>query len=282
MRIPRSTSRRTLLAAAAVTLVLPFVPSATSAATNERTQDGETVIFGSSPVDESGTAGADVALVGGGEDVIDGAVDRDGVADGSVGDVTSDAPGADTSAGDPGEALLSGAGDNDMVSDGDGDGSSVDDKAPDTASDTASDTGESGAGTDLCDADPADTMMSGCPIDRSGPSITDVTVDVGADGEVLVRFRASDESGVSRVSSTLAWGGLTEGGGSYLFHPFSVHLETISIERVSGDDLDGIWEQRLRSDIEPYPIRMVYAVWIDAVDGFGDRTFVSAPATASL
>jgi hypothetical protein len=66
-----------------------------------------------------------------------------------------------------------------------------------------------------------------------------------------------------------------------VFHPFSVHLQTISLELVSGDDLDGVWAQRLRSDIEPYPIRTVYAVWIDAVDGVGDRTFVSAPATAS-
>lgn len=113
-------------------------------------------------------------------------------------------------------------------------------------------------------------------------SISEVTAETSPEGEILVRFRAVDESGAAGLWALLAWGGNDPSGD--LFYNFAswtgLHFESLSMERVSGDEFDGIWEQRFRT--REFTPSGNYGVWIGSVDTVGNRHFTSYEPTIRI
>lgn len=143
----------------------------------------------------------------------------------------------------------------------------------------------------------SDSFGNGSPWDRSTQydfevtdgsndidpvSISEVTAETTSDGEFLVRFRAIDESGVDGVWAFLAWGGDDPSG--RLFYNFAswygTHLDSVSVERVSGDEFDGVWEQRFR--VREFTPTGNYGVWIGSRDTVGNRLFTGYDATIRI
>lgn len=115
--------------------------------------------------------------------------------------------------------------------------------------------------------------------DTGTVDISDVTVERVDDGDIVVRYRASDESGVAGAWVYLAWGGDDPSGNVYYSFAswYGLHLDAAIPERVSGDEFDGVWEQRF--SLRPFTPAGVYGVWISSRDLVGNRLFTSYGAT---
>jgi len=109
--------------------------------------------------------------------------------------------------------------------------------------------------------------------DASPPSVSDLSARVDG-GSVVVRWRATDPSGVAGQSAWLAHNvysfASTEG-------PYFVYNAAVL---VSGDALNGVYEQRIdRRSIAP---NGTYTVWLTVIDTLGNKSFDQTATTFVL
>jgi hypothetical protein len=211
-------------------------------------------IFGGLGDDEiMAGSGADVIEGGAGADTISGNLGSDTISGGSGDDWLIGGIGDDTIAGNTGADVVAGSGGVDSIGGGFGDDSIDGGRAPDTI--------DPGAGDDFCRRDATDTMMSDCGIDRSGPSITEVSVPswVLAGSTLTVTWRVADPNGVAQSALSLggAPGWITDWCGS----PISPSL-------AEGTVTDGLY--RVDCTVPERVANGTYTVFLAASDSFGN------------
>ena len=110
--------------------------------------------------------------------------------------------------------------------------------------------------------------------DSEPPLITDISTEVGADGEIQLRYRATDQSGVTSVWAyfCLIGSGFASSSGLY--------LEPVSQERISGDEFDGVYLQTFRTTA--FTPSGTYWAWIGSRDLSGNREFSTYPTELTL
>ncbi|NCY17378.1 MAG: hypothetical protein EBX39_11550, partial [Actinobacteria bacterium] len=110
--------------------------------------------------------------------------------------------------------------------------------------------------------------------DSEPPLITDISTEVGADGEIQLRYRATDQSGVTSVWAyfCLIGSGFASSSGLY--------LEPVSQERIAGDEFDGVYLQTFRTTA--FTPSGTYWAWIGSRDLSGNREFSTYPTELTL
>jgi hypothetical protein len=119
-----------------------------------------------------------------------------------------------------------------------------------------------------------DFEVTGGSDDSEPPLISDISAEIGADGEIQMRYRATDQSGVTSVWAYfyLIGSGFASSAGLY--------LEPVSQERISGDEFDGVYLQTFRTtDFTPSG---TYWAWIGSRDLSGNRHFSTYPTELTL
>ena len=109
--------------------------------------------------------------------------------------------------------------------------------------------------------------------DASPPSVSDLSARVDG-GSVVVRWRATDPSGVAGQSAWLAHNvySFASVDGPYFVYNAAV--------LVAGDALNGVYEQRIdRRSIAPNGI---YTVWLTVIDTLGNKSFDQTETTFVL
>lgn len=118
-----------------------------------------------------------------------------------------------------------------------------------------------------------DFVVGGGSTDSAAPVVRDLQArSVG--GEIVVRWRAADPSGVSGQSAWLALNvySFASVEGPY----FTYNAATL----VQGDAFDGTYEQRIeRRSISP---NGVYTVWLTVIDTLGNKSFAQTATTVVL
>ena len=116
-------------------------------------------------------------------------------------------------------------------------------------------------------------IVTGGSLDSSAPTVSDVEA-IADGGDVIVRWRASDQSGVQGQSAWLALNGYSFAS---VEGPYFVYLPA---PLVSGDAFDGTYEQRIeRRSITP---NGVYTVWLSVIDALGNKSFAQTETTVVL
>ena len=118
-----------------------------------------------------------------------------------------------------------------------------------------------------------DFIVNGGSLDSTAPLATDVEATADG-GEVTVRWRVSDQSGVQGQSAWLALNvySFASVEGPY----FTYNAATL----VQGDAFDGTYEQRIeRRSISP---NGVYTVWLTVIDTLGNKSFAQTATTVVL
>jgi hypothetical protein len=109
--------------------------------------------------------------------------------------------------------------------------------------------------------------------DALPPSVSDLSARVAGDS-VIVRWRASDSSGVAGLSAWLAHNVYSFASieGSYFVYSAAVLID--------GDATDGVYEQRLdRRQITPSG---TFTVWLTVIDTLGNKSFDQTTTTVVL
>lgn len=235
-----------MLAAAALVLTVPLLPTSASALTQPRSCNGRTVTTASAAADIIGTAGNDVILAtgttgqtiragggndvicasvgpdrvfagdgndiviaGNGNDIVDAGFGRDNV-DGGVGfDSIVSGPGADTVRGGPGNDQIIGGGGSDVLM-GDTGNDRIDGgaQADMFVGGTGNDRLTAGTPGDTCASDAVDSINGICGTDTTGPEISDVVLPsiVNAGETITVTWRVTDASGIDTLGVGLNGG----------------------------------------------------------------------------
>lgn len=118
-----------------------------------------------------------------------------------------------------------------------------------------------------------DFSVVGGSDDASPPAVSDLSARVEG-GSVIVRWRATDETGVAGQSAWLALGGYSFANTAGVYFIYN------SVALVAGDATDGLYEQRI--DRRRFTPNGTYTVWITVVDTLGNKSFTQTSVTFTI
>ena len=268
--------RKSVLAAALVSLLISSFPSVSSAATLP-----DCSISGTASADRiTGTPGNDVICSGAGNDIVSGLGGNDIIYGGSGNDLILGGTGKDEIYGEAGNDNIDGGDGADKLAGGDGKdritggssqdilqgGSGTDNLSAGSGADIidsgqGKDTITTGTGNDLCNADSADVRLDACSLDSKGPKfgpIPMVVRQVQAGTLAVFTVNVSDVATVDAVYGSIggAPGWVTEWCGF-----------RVPTELVSGSEKSGTYE--LRCTVPVNAVNDNYTLFVGAVDMMG-------------
>ena len=118
-----------------------------------------------------------------------------------------------------------------------------------------------------------DFSVAGGSDDASPPAVSELSARVDG-GSVIVRWRATDPSGVAGQSAWLALNGYSFAS---VAGPYFTYEAAVLVE---GDATDGVYEQRLgRRQLTPDGS---YTVWLTVIDTLGNKSFAQSSVTVTI
>ncbi|CAB4566655.1 unannotated protein [freshwater metagenome] len=264
---PRCSGRVATIVSAAATITgtagNDVIIATGSAGQTIRSGRGDDVICGSAGPDRifaddgndtvlSGN-GDDIVDAGNGNDTIDAGIGRDNVVGGAGDDAVTAGAGVDRVTGDAGNDRITGNDGSDTLIGGNGNDALHGGASPDII--------DPGTGSNSCGSDTTDSVISQCPIDRSGVIFRDVVVPVTttAGTTMKITWRSVDAGGVSNANMRI-------GGPSGWVTSWCGFVVVANL--VSGSTFDGTYEATC--NVPANAVNGRYTLFLMASDTFGN------------